>query len=83
MSGALIVCAIQMRSKQRVTEEQACCRLDAVTATLADNPCTHATGIVPLTRHWLGLKLGSYRHVQHTYKEGAINIENDTSCSSL
>lgn len=83
VSSTLIVFAIQAHSKERVAEEQACCRLDAVTATLAANPWTHATGNVPLPRHGLGLKAGSYRHVQHTHKESAINIENDTSRSPL
>lgn len=83
MSSTLIVFAIQMYSRQRVAEEQACCRLDAVTATLAANPCTHATGNVLLPRHRPWIKAGSYRHVQHTNKGRAINIESDTSCSPL
>lgn len=83
MSSTFIVFAVQMHPKQRGAEEQACCRLASVTATLAANPCTHATENVPLPRHRLGLKPGSYRHVQHTHKESAINIENDTSRSLL
>lgn len=53
-------CAAYTRRIQsgRVAEERACCRLAAVTATPAANPCTHATGNVPLPRHRLGLKLG-------------------------
>lgn len=70
MCSTLIVLAILMHSKQRVTEEQACCRLDTVTATLASNPCTHATGNVLLPRHRLGLKLGVIGMCSaHTHRE--------------
>lgn len=83
VSGTVIMVSIQTHSKQQVAREQACCRLYAVTATLAANPCTRAGRDVPLPRRRVGLEQGSYRHVQHTHKEGGINIESDISCIPL
>lgn len=58
VSGTVIMVSIQTHSKQQVAREQACCRLYAVTATLAANPCTHAGGDVPLPRRRVGLERG-------------------------